>query len=443
MTRTMGREPARSSTHDATHVHLKDEDAALRRSTETNYKSKVGNKLLKVEQIWYFIKFHVANPDVQHTKYMKAAIADGFATLSMLDRSDLIAYLTGKSATSDRIDVTVPVVMDEEGVGGADKRAREEEGDVGARERVLRDRNSMLRAPKDMSGVLNFFIAPEEEKERIEKEKQNAAELAKGIKNQRYRDVKEQVFWREHVGSDFDMMNLDTNASFLTGPKPSANDAREDAMMNDARVPEPPARPPPPSGPSTSTRRSSAAAPAKAPRKTSGKPGGVPIIIVPAGFNQKVVLNMFNAKEFLQNGKFEQWDVVRKAGAKKSSAVYISRTYKRDGQKIKYEVTEKAPHKRSEDWARVAAVFVLGAKWQFKDWPFRGVEDGDLVETFTKIKGFHARFDGDPENDVVKSWNVKEIVISRTRRHGDRASFEFFWDELDKHLALRSSALRY
>ena len=75
MTRTMGREPARSSTHEATHVHLKDEDAALRRSTETNYKSKVGNKLLKVEQIWYFIKFHVANPDVQHTKYMKAAIA--------------------------------------------------------------------------------------------------------------------------------------------------------------------------------------------------------------------------------------------------------------------------------------------------------------------------------------------------------------------------------
>ena len=214
-------------------------------------------------------------------------------------------------------------------------------------------------------------------------------------------------------------------------------------MMNDARVPEPPARPPPPSGPSTSTRRSSAAAPAKAPRKTSGKPGGVPIIIVPAGFNQKVVLNMFNAKEFLQNGKFEQWDVVRKAGAKKSSAVYISRTYKRDGQKIKYEVTEKAPHKRSEDWARVAAVFVLGAKWQFKDWPFRGVEDGDLVETFTKIRGFHARFDGDPEVDVVKTWNVKPITISRTKRHGDRASFEFFWDELDRHLALRSSALKY
>ena len=394
-----------------------------------------------MEAIWYFIKYHVANPDAAHTAYMKAAIAAGVSTLSMFDRKDLIAYLTGERATSDRIDITVPVIVDEEGVSTVDaKRAREEDEAEGVpRERVLRDRNSVLRAPKDMTSVLDFFAAPEEEKERLEEEKQQAADLAKGIKNQRYRDVKEQVFWREHVGSDFDMMNLDTNASFLSGPKPPVDDGT-DMLMTDARAME--KQPTAPSGPSTA-RRGGPAAAAKAPRKTSGKPGGVPIIIVPAGFNQKVVLNMFNAKEFLQDGKFTQWDVVQKAGAKKSSSVYISRTYKRDGAKVKYEVTEKAPHKRSEDWARVAAVFVLGAKWQFKDWPFRGVEDGDLVETFTKIRGFHARFDGDPEVDVVKTWNVKPITISRTKRHGDRAAFEFFWDELDRHLALRSSALKY
>ena len=173
-----------------------------------------------MEAIWYFIKYHVANPDAAHTAYMKAAIAAGFSTLSMLDRKDLIAYLTGERATSDRIDITVPVIVDEEGVSTVDaKRAREEDEAEGVpRERVLRDRNSVLRAPKDMTSVLDFFAAPEEEKERLEEEKQQAADLAKGIKNQRYRDVKEQVFWREHVGSDFDMMNLDTNASFLSGP---------------------------------------------------------------------------------------------------------------------------------------------------------------------------------------------------------------------------------
>jgi len=292
-----------------------------------------------VEAIWYFIKYHVANPDAAHTAYMKAAIAAGFSTLSMLDRKDLIAYLTGERATSDRIDITVPVIVDEEGVSTVDaKRAREEDEAEGVpRERVLRDRNSVLRAPKDMTSVLDFFAAPEEEKERLEEEKQQAADLAKGIKNQRYRDVKEQVFWREHVGSDFDMMNLDTNASFLSGPKPPVDDGT-DMLMTDARAME--KQPTAPSGPSTASRGGPAAA-AKAPRKTSGKPGGVPIIIVPAGFNQKVVLNMFNAKEFLQDGKFTQWDVVQKGGAKKSSSVYISRTYKRDGAKV----STKSPKK--------------------------------------------------------------------------------------------------
>ncbi|CEF99556.1 RNA polymerase II accessory factor, Cdc73 [Ostreococcus tauri] len=431
-----------ASTHDANEIHLREADVPLRRSAETNYRSKVGNKLLKVEQIWYFIKHHVQNPSMAHTAYMKAAIADGFATLSMLDRNDLIDYLTGKKATSERIDVTAVLVDDEAGID-AGKRAREDEDEDGVpRERVLRDRNSVLRAPKDMTSVLAFFKAPEEEMERLQEEKQQAEDLAKGVKNQRYRDVKEQVFWREHVGSDFDFMNLDTNASFLSGPNPGVANGID---VPSERRTAPAAQPSAPSGPSSVSARKPSAMPAKAPvkKKTSGIPGGIPIIIVPAGFNQKVVLNMFNAKEFLQNGKFTPWDVVQKSGAKKSSSVYISRTYKRDGSKIKYEVTEKAPHKRSEDWARVAACFVLGAKWQFKDWPFRGVEDGDLVETFSKIRGFHARFDGDPEIDVVKTWNVKTITVSRTQRHGDRAAFEFFWDELDKHLALRSSALKY
>lgn len=426
----------RSSTHDDARIQLKDEDVALSRSTTTNYKSKVGSKFLKVEQIWYFIKHYVENPSMVHTGYMKAAIADGFATVSMLDRADLIAYLTGKIATSDRIDVTVPVVADED-AEAAEKRAREaEEEEAGVvRERVLRDRNSVLKGPKDLGNVLEFF-APKEEKQKLEEQQQTAAEMAKGIKNQRYRDVKEQVFWREHVGTDFDMMNLDTNASFLTANQPTTDaDELEPAMAR-------PDKPTPQAAAAAPSTRGSHAPPTKKPRKTSGKPGGVPIIIVPAGFNSKVVLNMFNAKEFLQNGKYVHWDVIQKSGVKKSSSIIISRTYKRD-QKIKYEITEKAPHKRSEDWARVAAVFVLGAKWQFKDWPFRGVEDGDFVETFSKVRGFYARFDGDPEVDIMKTWNVKPLNVSRTSRHGDRATFEAFWDELDRHLALRASALNY
>ena len=36
-----------------------------------------------------------------------------------------------------------------------------------------------------------------------------------------------------------------------------------------------------------------------------------------------------------------------------------------------YHVTDKPPAKGSKDWERVAAVVTHGAKWQFKDFPFK------------------------------------------------------------------------
>jgi len=419
---------------DATKIYFKD-DSTLDRSRGTNYKSKVGDKYLKCEQIWYFIKHHTENPDVAHTGYMKAAIGAGVATVSLLDRADLIAYLTGAIATSDRIDIMAPMDVTENDMVG--KRAREEEDDAGVlKERVLRDRNSVLKCAKDFGGVLDFF-APKDDRQKQEEQQQVAAQLAAGIRNPRYQEQQEQQFWRTHVGRDFDTMALDTNASFLTASKPfdvntlpSAPSAARSAKPLTAPIAAP-------------ASRGQGAASASKP-KQPGKPGGMPIILVPAGFNTKVVLNMFNAKEFLQDGKLVAWDAVQKSGAKKSSSVIITRTYGRDpSQKVRYEITEKCPHARSEDWKRVAAVFVLGAKWQFKDWPFRGVEDGDLVDTFSKVRGFYARWDSDPEVDIMKTWNIKTLNVSRANRHGDRAAFEAFWDELDKHLALKSSALLY
>ena len=423
---------------DGSEIHFKDEEFALERARATNYKSKVGGKYLKCEQIWYFIKHCTENPDVPHTGYMKAAIAAGVATVSLLDRADLIAYLTGAIATSDRIDIMAPMdVGAGETVGKRSREAEEEDAGV-LKERVLRDRNSVLKSAKDFESVLDFFAGPKDNRQKQEEQQQQAAELAAGIKNPRFRDVKEQVFWREHVGSDFDAMNLDTNASFLTASKP-VDDTPLPMVASAARSAKPLTAP----STAPSSRGHGSTASASKPKKT-GKPGGMPIILVPAGFNSKVVLNMFNAKEFLQDGKLVAWDAVQKSGAKKSSSIIITRTYGRDpSQKVRYEVTEKCPHKRSEDWQRVAAVFVLGAKWQFKDWPFRGVEDGDLVDTFTKIRGFYARFDSDPEVDIMKTWNIRTLNMSKTNRHGDRAAFEAFWDELDKHLALKSSALHY
>ena len=157
---------------------------------------------------------------------------------------------------------------------------------------------------------------------------------------------------------------------------------------------------------------------------------------------------MFNAKNFLEKEKFKPWQDLQKEAAKnrmkKPTHATLLRTYKRD-QPVKYEITDQVP-RISEDWKRVVAVFVHGAKWQFKDWPkhvFPGAATGDLVETFSKIRGFYAKFEQDATPDLVKTWNIKLLTFPKNQRHGDRAVACEFWDELDRHLALKRSNLLY
>jgi hypothetical protein len=62
---------------------------------------------------------------------------------------------------------------------------------------------------------------------------------------------------------------------------------------------------------------------------------------------------------------------------------------------------------------------VTGAKWQFKDWPFKGAADGDLVDTFAHVKGFHLKYSDTPLQPQIKDWPVSIINIPRISRHND------------------------
>ena len=93
------------STSDETHIHL-DEQNALPRKSQTNYKSRIGKGFLTVEAIWFLMKSYDANPTMIHGAYMKEALAAKIAGISLLDRKDLIDFLTGKIDTSTNIDLT-------------------------------------------------------------------------------------------------------------------------------------------------------------------------------------------------------------------------------------------------------------------------------------------------------------------------------------------------
>ena len=62
---------------------------------------------------------------------------------------------------------------------------------------------------------------------------------------------------------------------------------------------------------------------------------------------------------------------------------------------------------------------MTGAKWQFKDWPFKGAADGDLVDTFAHVKGFHLKYSDTPLQPQIKDWPVSIINIPRISRHND------------------------
>jgi len=75
-------------------------------------------------------------------------------------------------------------------------------------------------------------------------------------------------------------------------------------------------------------------------------------------------------QRLLEEGAYQAPDAARAAGARKQALEVVARSIGR-GAPVAYHVTDRAPERGSRDWARVVAVFVTGAAWQFKGWPFK------------------------------------------------------------------------
>ena len=80
-----------------------------------------------------------------------------------------------------------------------------------------------------------------------------------------------------------------------------------------------------------------------------------------------------------------------------------------------------------DEASRVAACFVQGARWQFKGWPFKGVDRGDMVDCFEHVRGFYLRFQDeavpkarrDGWGGVVRSgdgWGGREVLFKVRRK---------------------------
>ncbi|GAB4817648.1 hypothetical protein N2152v2_004694 [Parachlorella kessleri] len=447
-------------------------------SLRTLYKSEGGKKdFYDLGSLVFFVKNFLVNK-TKYTDYFRAAKAANVMAVSFLDRKDLEEYLTGKKDKSDFIVLGIPDLQVDNLEGPAAKKARLDEGPLGAggaaggdmaagsdedstlkgilaHELQLRDRNSMLSVPnRNFSKVLALLSNVQKEEQRRQQAARPAAKPVLPIKGSgRYERQTQQDARLQQLGGDV----LGTvKTGFVTA---SANPA----AAGPSSAPGAPPPPPPPVQPPVPTAR-----PApdqqqqhrshhhQSQHRSSGgssRPGssqgqqqrrsGTPIIMVPPALTSMV--NMYNVQPFLEQGVFRTVEECRAelaaSGGKKQDLIKVTRTLGRPSP-VAYHVTDKEPE-RKEDWKRVVAVFCLGKPWQFKKWPFKGAGEGDLVETFSRVRGYFLHYSDEKVDPTVKGWNLRVVSVNREGRHRDVTVAQDIWSDLDAFLQAQKSTLAY
>lgn len=158
------------------------------------------------------------------------------------------------------------------------------------------------------------------------------------------------------------------------------------------------------------------------------------------------LLNMFNIKQFLEEGIFVPPEEARQKARGVADLVVsiISRGGGTAGQPgagvgigrriLVVDSAEavtrlggsSASAPGADPWNRVIAVFTTGQAWQFKTYKW-----SDPRELFKNVMGAYARWHNEPANPNVKDWNVLELVVDRSKRHTDKQVVSLFWRQLE------------
>ncbi|EAL70335.2 RNA polymerase II complex component [Dictyostelium discoideum AX4] len=162
-----------------------------------------------------------------------------------------------------------------------------------------------------------------------------------------------------------------------------------------------------------------------------------PIIIVPSSLT--ATISLYNVLEFLQHSLFRPTLEKKQEMASQNIIKPPMITFDRiTTQKVTYEVIDNIKSLKPEDWYRVVAAFVQGEAWQFKDWKWSNPAD-----LFANIRGFYVKFDDSNLPDVVKSWDVKVLHISKSKRHLDHTAQVEFWNAFDDFTNAKKSYLNH
>ncbi|TKY86375.1 hypothetical protein EX895_004524 [Sporisorium graminicola] len=158
------------------------------------------------------------------------------------------------------------------------------------------------------------------------------------------------------------------------------------------------------------------------------------------------LLNMFNIKQFLEEGIFVPpeearqrargvADLVVSITSRGGTATQGGSTGVGIGRRILVVDSAEAVTRLggssasapgADPWSRVIAVFTTGQAWQFKT--YRWSEPREL---FKNVMGVYVRWHNDPQNPNIRDWNVVEVQVDRTKRHTDKQAVSHFWRQLE------------
>jgi len=470
------------------------------RSTPTSFRSQKGTKApYTLDAIWFMLQ----NSEMKYTDYLSECKKFKFPSVSLIDKKELVSYLNGEidvcqSISTLPVELEVPNVLQFSNQQEQDERANkkqkiivaEEEADEDSirkekerialnidapklktgdkvikdntlapefktedlekwkdlkrrrdrvsikdadvvpsqtkskfvemdavvikeiiqRERLLQTRDSILQTKnkKHFTSILDGALASMKKDEQQKKaEQKKVVERSSANSYDRYGEVEEQKFWKERLkGNEHDEWQIDTRGTFADRVK----------------IPETPISKPKPTKEKLENID-------KGPRNVT------PIIIVPNGFTSPFTL--LNAYDFLQNSTYNLPSEKKNIGNKGN--VTIERK-KKNGQVAHYQVVDSTIRFSPKDWDRVVAVFVFGQTWQFKGWKWE-----TPVDLFSHIPGFFLHLEEEKLPEIVKSWDVKILNISKskTKKHLSQTAVLEFWDSVEYFCSTKKSWLNY
>lgn len=381
-------------------------DSRFAAHTTTRYHSKVRkDEYYSLIQLWFLMQ----NKDEGHSAYMRACREKKIGPVTLVDKKDVISYLTGKVDVSAQVDpLSSSSTMQAEKLPASSSKADASKSGVD-KGKVPKDVDSMeldstSKEKENLSDTAAFRIMSHEQtlhtRFSIVRGTKKFSKLSSEVKD---------IFSRPHRGNDV------TN---LNGKKRTSNANNKNKAKRQRGTPN----------------------------NALGRADGHPIIVVPASMS--AMLTLYNAETFLANAKYVESGDLKKKGARKPSSLFISHRFK-NGSLIKFRVVDSVRAFKQDEYNRIVCVFAQGQAWQFKGWSFglkpsRTTRNNKPTEispsdVFSKAMGMYVCYDNVGIPAIVKQWKIPVLTISKSRRHFDRSAFNDCWLKIEEFLLKRKS----